>query len=751
MYFRRLFLLTLLATLLHSEEPSAAALQVEPLCFANVAGVADCVDPAFRSHWERNGGLAVFGYPTSPAVPEETPAGIRTVQHFERSRLELHPEMPQPYTVQLGLLGAERMRQLGRAPTAPISPTPGCRFFAPTGHNICGTFRDYWSRHGLDLGDPGISERESLALLGLPLTEPALETNSAGDRVLTQWFERVRLEDNGGGRVLQGLLNHEVQTALTPPPARPGFVEVRGSRLVQQGREIMLKGLNYYPAAHPWAHMWQEWDGPAVARELQRARHELGINTVRVLVPYRSVHGWTDGEGNIQFLMLDRLQQFVQLAGDQQLKVIVTLFDWHDEEAPAGSEREAKDLKYLRAIVTAFKDDDRVLAWDLHNEPDNYPTWLTGRAPAVVDWLERMADATRAIDPQHPVTVGVGKHSSLWVQAPNGRTIADISDIISVHGYDAATFGRMIDEVRARTTKPIVLEEFGWPSGPECGGPYFDEPSQLYLYREAIKIAGTGQLSGIVNWWYQDPPATLVYAHDENGHYGLYRRDGSPKPATAPFRSLRVPALPSTTASTYPLTAVPPRPLPPWKPPLVFADGLTVLDSFKHFWKFFGGEATFGRPLTLAYRDHNDKLVQYFERARFELNESEHVQPIDPEWAEGQTPEVYLDRVHLAPLGQQALAGRTFDRVADPGRPEIRYFPETGHTLSGPFRTLWETRGEIFFGPPLSEPFEEVIDARTLRVQYFTNFRFEQDRDGVVRLSSLGGEALMTRQCPKPY
>ncbi len=751
MRFRRLFVLTLLATLVLPPRLSRAAPPATPLCFADVPGVVNCVDPEFRSYWERNGGLAVFGYPTSRAVPEETPLGLRTVQHFERSRLELHPDVPQPYTVQLGLLGSERIAQLGRTPSGGVPAAGGCRFFAATGHNICGAFLDYWGQHGLDLGDPGVSERESLALLGLPLTEASFEPNAAGDRVLTQWFERARLEDHGTGGVLQGLLNVEAHAARTPAPARPGFVEVRGGKLVQQGREIMLKGINYYPSAHPWAHMWQEWDGPAVARELRRARHELGINTVRALVPYRWIHGWTDGQGNLEPVMLYRLREFIQLAGEQELKVIVTLFDWHDGEAPAGSEAEANDLKYLRTIVSAFKDDDRVLAWDLHNEPDNYAAWLTGRAPEVVDWLARMADATRAIDRRHPLTVGVGKHDSLWTPAPDGRTIADISDIISVHGYDAAGFGRMVDEVRARTTKPIVLEEFGWPSGPECGGMYFDEPSQLYLYREVNKVLAGGQLSGAVSWWFQDPPAALPYAYDEHGYYGLYRRDGSPKPATAPFRDLRVAALPSVTSSIFVLTVAPPRPVPLWKPPLVFGDGLTLLDSFKHFWIFFGGEATFGRPLTLAYRDHNDNLVQYFERARFELNESEHVKPIDPDWAEGQTPEVYLDRVHLTPLGRQALADRAFERVTDPGRTDTRYFVETGHTLSGPFRALWETRGEIFFGPPLTEQFDEEVDGRMTRVQYFTNFRFEQSSDGAVTLSALGREALKTRQCPRPY
>jgi hypothetical protein len=48
--------------------------------------------------------------------------------------------------------------------------------------------------HGLDLGDPGVSFRESLALFGYPLSEPMMETNGDGDTVLTQYFERAVFE-----------------------------------------------------------------------------------------------------------------------------------------------------------------------------------------------------------------------------------------------------------------------------------------------------------------------------------------------------------------------------------------------------------------------------------------------------------------------------------------------------------------------------------------------------------------------------
>jgi hypothetical protein len=62
----------------------------------------------FLRYWERNGGLERFGYPITPAASEIIEGKSYTVQHFERRRMELHPENAgTPYEVLLGLLGNE--------------------------------------------------------------------------------------------------------------------------------------------------------------------------------------------------------------------------------------------------------------------------------------------------------------------------------------------------------------------------------------------------------------------------------------------------------------------------------------------------------------------------------------------------------------------------------------------------------------------------------------------------------------------
>jgi hypothetical protein len=181
------------------------------------------VEGRLLEYWNDNGGLPVFGLPIGPQQAETTPEGRFTIQVFERERLELHPEQQRPYDVQLGRLGEEVLRKQGRDwrdPSVGIQLDGPCRSFAQTGRAVCGAFLSYWQAHGLELGDRGVSERESLALFGLPLTEPNYETNGSGDRVITQWFERARFEFHANNpdpyKVLLGRLGSELagETAL---------------------------------------------------------------------------------------------------------------------------------------------------------------------------------------------------------------------------------------------------------------------------------------------------------------------------------------------------------------------------------------------------------------------------------------------------------------------------------------------------------------------------------------------------------
>jgi pimeloyl-ACP methyl ester carboxylesterase len=202
--------------------------QTEERCFAETGF---CISGRIREFWEQNGGLPVFGLPIGP-LQEEVIEGQRTaVQWFERNRLELHPENAPPFDVLLGRLGADLLEQRGRNWYAfPKSePQAGCRFFAETGHNICGSILAAWRASGLELdGRAGKSELENLALFGLPLSDAQTEQLADGRTYTVQWFERARIElhpENAPpADVLLGLLGSEMQggsvTATPAPVAR---------------------------------------------------------------------------------------------------------------------------------------------------------------------------------------------------------------------------------------------------------------------------------------------------------------------------------------------------------------------------------------------------------------------------------------------------------------------------------------------------------------------------------------------------
>jgi hypothetical protein len=79
----------------------------------------------FKTYWEQNGGLPIFGYPISEPFEESNPSDglIYTVQYFERARFELHPEQPAPYRVLLGRLGAQLMPAASPAIQIAAGPT----------------------------------------------------------------------------------------------------------------------------------------------------------------------------------------------------------------------------------------------------------------------------------------------------------------------------------------------------------------------------------------------------------------------------------------------------------------------------------------------------------------------------------------------------------------------------------------------------------------------------------------------------
>lgn len=205
---RRMFILLVLALLPLATLafPPATTAQGRTRCFDETGY---CVSDPILSYWERNGGLAVFGYPITE-LRTETVEGTWTgpVQWFERDRLEDHGAEG----VLAGRLGAKILELQGRPWTTfpQVDSAPrGCRYFPETGHSVCQPFASYWELNG------------GLARFGYPITEAFYETR--GDWTGTvQYFERRVMEhhlENSGTQyeVLLGLLGNEVLNYGQPP------------------------------------------------------------------------------------------------------------------------------------------------------------------------------------------------------------------------------------------------------------------------------------------------------------------------------------------------------------------------------------------------------------------------------------------------------------------------------------------------------------------------------------------------------
>jgi hypothetical protein len=202
-------------------------------CFAETGF---CISGQIRSYWERNGGLPVFGFPTSEFRSVDIEGTPFMAQNFERNRLELHPENKAPYDVLIGRVGALNLTAIQQAgdtdPAVLVADDydtkdfgldgsflyknfpKNAKWFPQTKFFVDTYFLEYWQTHGLQLdGKKSISEAESLALFGLPLTPGFYVSDGAGGNYEVQIFERARFEFHPENpepyKVLLGLLGNE--------------------------------------------------------------------------------------------------------------------------------------------------------------------------------------------------------------------------------------------------------------------------------------------------------------------------------------------------------------------------------------------------------------------------------------------------------------------------------------------------------------------------------------------------------------
>ena len=129
----------------------------------------------YLAFFEAHGGEPVLG----PPITEEFydyQSGLY-VQYLQNVRLEWHPENPEPFQIQLTLLGD----LIGKAQPAilpdQLLSRADCTYFLQTRHSACFAFLDYYDELG------------GLEVLGYPIAEYGVENG-----LLVQYFQRARME-----------------------------------------------------------------------------------------------------------------------------------------------------------------------------------------------------------------------------------------------------------------------------------------------------------------------------------------------------------------------------------------------------------------------------------------------------------------------------------------------------------------------------------------------------------------------------
>ncbi len=491
-----------------------------------------------------------------------------------------------------------------------------------------------------------------------------------------------------------------------------GFIQVSGDKLTRLGQEVRIKGVNYYPMGRPWTEMWAKWDGVQMQQELTLARDRLGINVIRILVPYDYPDDW-----HVDETLLTRMNQILQIAGDLDMRVIVTLFDFDNSFSRTDENSWKWHKRYIERLVGNYVGDDRILAWDLHNEPDHYPKWEEGNAPAVLDWLGRVADHVRSVDPNHLITVGMGQYQNFYQPGPDGRRVIDYVDFLSVHNYNAPDMERQLTDLRNYTDKPLVIGEFGWPTGPGCTNPLFNEAQQAEVYRTILQAA-EGRAAGVIAWTLRDYHAGPTRRWDtREEYYGLFRFDNTLKPAAETFAAYAASPLPAWRDTDYTLASREPDEHESVQ--LIPQTGYYVKRNMLQAWSLLGGEGSFGLPISEAYeREHDGKIVQHFTAATLVY---------DPKVSQGfgfkELPELVqvMRSVQPADIGNVYTIGRTFPpQPPVPAGVPAEYDERTGYAIQGQFLDFYfYFQGEWRLGAPISPEVVEDVNGVSITRQYF--------------------------------
>ena len=224
-----------------------------------------------------------------------------------------------------------------------------------------------------------------------------------------------------------------------------------------------LVGANFVPSdAINQLEMFQAATfNPALNDKELGMAESIGMNTMRVFLQDQL---WAqDPEGFRQ-----RLDTFLNIAAKHHIRPLLVLFDscWETDphlgpqhppipgvhnsgwvQSP-GKQRlldpayEPQLKSYVQGVVGAFAKDNRILGWDVWNEPDNRggdrEKDVAAKVTRVDELLPKAFAWTRSMHPVQPLTSGVWTGDWMHPEAESATTKIQLaeSDVISFHSYD---------------------------------------------------------------------------------------------------------------------------------------------------------------------------------------------------------------------------------------------------------------------------------------------------------------------------
>jgi hypothetical protein len=237
-------------------------------------------------------------------------------------------------------------------------------------------------------------------------------------------------------------------------------------------RQPWLVGCNFIPSnAINQLEMWQveTFDPATIDRELGWAAG-LGFNTIRTFL--HDLAWEADAERFKQ-----RIDCFLDIASRHGIRPSLVIFDdcWNSDpkigaqpaprpgihnsgwvQSPGvaivnrGASAWGRLATYVKDIIGSFADDERILLWDLYNEPGN-----SSNGDKSLPLVKAIFEWARAANPSQPLTAGV------WFDnQPLNEFQLAASDVITFHHYwEPDKLEREIKKLKAHG-RPVLCTEW---------------------------------------------------------------------------------------------------------------------------------------------------------------------------------------------------------------------------------------------------------------------------------------------------